>query len=89
MKKTKLSSYFVFIAFFTLITILVTIIQKSYANLIDPINKVANISYNKIIDPKLDLDIIEDIEKKPLNFDETSLFNNNSSPEATASSSTP
>lgn len=85
MKKTKLSSYFVFIAFFTLITILVAIIQKSYANLIDPINKVANISDSKIIDPQLDLDIIEDIEKKPLNFDETSLFTNNSEKEATAS----
>lgn len=89
MKKTKLSAYFVFIAFFTLITILVTIIQKSYSNLIDPINKVANISYNKIINPQLDLDIIQDIEKKPINFDETSLFNKNSDQEATASSITP
>jgi len=89
MKKIKLSAYFVFIAFFTLITILVTIIQKSYSNLIDPINKVANISYNKIINPQLDLDIIQDIEKKPLNFDETSLFNKISNQEATTSSITP
>ncbi len=89
MKKTKLSTYFVFIAFFTLITILVTIIQKSYSNLIDPINKVANISYNKTINPQLDLDIIQDIEKKPINFDETSLFYKNSDQEATASSITP
>jgi len=89
MKKTKLSTYFVFISFFTLITILVTIIQKSYTNLIDPINKVANISYNKIINPQLDLDIIQDIEKKPINFDETSLFNKISDQEATASSTEP
>jgi len=85
MKKTKLSTYFVFISFFTLVTILVTIIQKSYSNLIDPINKVANISYNKIINPQLDLDIIDDIEKKPLNFDETSLFDKISDQEATTS----
>lgn len=89
MKKTKLSGYFVFIAFFTLITILVTIIQKSYSNLIDPINQVSNISSNKIINSQLDLDIIEEIDKKPLNFDETSLSSNNSSQEATASPTMP
>ena len=88
MKKTKLSTYFVFISFFTLVTILVTIIQKSYSNLIDPINKVANISYNKIINPQLDLDIIEEIEKKPLNFDENSLFIDKISDQEASSSAT-
>lgn len=86
MKRTKLSTYFVFIAFFTLVTILVTIIQKSYTNLIDPINKVSDPSFDKVINPELDLDIIEEIEKKPLNFDETSLSNNNSDKEASISS---
>lgn len=85
MKKNKLSTYFVFIAFFTLITILIAIIQKSYSNLIDPINKVSNPSFDKIIDSKLDLDVIQEIEKKPINFDETSLQNNSSNQEATAS----
>ena len=89
MEKTKLSKYFIFVAFFTLITILVTIIQKSYSNLIDPINKVTSRSYDKTIKPNLDLEVIEEIEKKPLNFDETSLSYNNSSEEATASTTTP
>jgi len=73
MKKTKFSTYFVFISFFTLATILVVIIQKSYANLIDPINKVSNPSLGKVINPELDLEIIEEIAIKPVNFNEDSL----------------
>ncbi|MPM61624.1 hypothetical protein SDC9_108484 [bioreactor metagenome] len=88
MKKTKLSSYFIFISFFTLVTILVTIIQKSYSNLIDPINKVSTSSYEKIKNSQLDLDIIDEISKRSINFDENSLINNNSIPEASASSTT-
>lgn len=85
MKKTKLSTYFIFISFFTLITVLVTIIQKSYSNLIEPINRVSTSSYEQITNSKLDLDIIDEIAKREINFDETSLSNNSSIPEASAS----
>lgn len=85
MKKTKLSTYFIFISFFTLITVLVTIIQKSYSNLIEPINRVSTSSYEQITNSKLDLDIIDEIAKREINFDETSLPNNSFIPEASAS----
>lgn len=86
MKKTKISGYFIFISFFTLVTILVTIIQKSYSNLITPSGSVNSASYASTIDPNLELDVIDEIEKRPINFDETSLPNKNSSEEATVSS---
>jgi len=70
MKKTKISAYFVFISFFTFISILVVIIQKSYSNLIGPIKKVQTASYDKTINPQLDLEIIDEIEKRPINFNE-------------------
>ena len=88
MKKIKLSSYFIFISLFTLVTILVTIIQKSYSNLIDPINQVSTSSYEKIKNSELDLDIIDEISKRSINFDENSLINNNYSPEGSMSSTT-
>lgn len=88
MKKIKLSSYFIFISFFTLVTILVTIIQKSYSNLIDPINKVNTSSYEKIKNSELDLDIIDEISKRSVNFNENSLIKNDTTPEGSASSTT-
>lgn len=88
MKKTKFSTYFVFISFFTLVTILVVIIQKSYSNLIDPINKVSSPSLGRVINPELDLEIIEEIALKPVNFNEDSL-STNSIEESTNSSEQP
>lgn len=88
MKKIKLSSYFIFISFFTLVTILVTIIQKSYSNLIDPINKVNTTSYEKIKNLELDLDIIDEISKRSINFNENSIIKNETNPEGTPSSTT-
>lgn len=70
MKKTRISTYFVFISFFTFISILVAIIQKSYSNLMGPIKKVQTVSYDKVINPTLDLEIIDQIEKRPINFNE-------------------
>jgi len=70
MKKTKLSTYFIFISLFTFISILVVIIQKSYSSLMGPIKKVQTNSYSNIINSQLDLEIIDEIEKRPLNFDE-------------------
>jgi len=71
MKKSKLSTYFIFISFFTFISILVVIIQKSYSNLMGPINNLQTSSYEKTINSQLDLEIIDEIEKRPVNFDES------------------
>jgi hypothetical protein len=70
MKRTRISTYFLFISIFTLLTILVTIIQKSYSNLIGPIDKVQTASYEKITNTSLDLEIIDEIETRSINFDD-------------------
>jgi hypothetical protein len=48
----------------------VVIIQKSYSSLMGPIKKVQTNSYSNIINSQLDLEVIDEIEKRPLNFDE-------------------
>jgi len=65
MKKSKLSFYFVFIAFFTFISIFFTIVQTSYSNLIGPVKKVQESSLIKPINPKLDTDILDQIQNRP------------------------
>lgn len=70
MKKTNLSTYFIFISIFTFFSVLVAIIQKSYSNLVGPVNQIQTASYEKAISPELDLSVIEDIEKRPLNLNE-------------------
>jgi len=64
MKKNKIIGYFVFISIFTVITTLVFIIQKSYSNLIGPINQAKASSLTKNIDPNLDIDTLLLIEQK-------------------------
>jgi len=65
MKKSKLSLYFIFIAFFTFIAIFFTIVQSSYSNLIGPIKKVQENALIKPIDPKLDTEILDQIQNRP------------------------
>jgi len=65
MKKSKYSFYFLFVAFFTFITIFVTIVQKSYSNLMNPIKEVQKNNLLKPISPNLDLDVIQQVESKP------------------------
>jgi hypothetical protein len=62
MKKNKLSFYLLFISIFTLITIFFFIVQKSYSNLMGPVNEIKVSNVLKPIDPHLDtstLDIIQ------------------------------
>lgn len=65
MKKSKLSLYFIFIAFFTFISIFFAIVQTSYSNLIGPIKKVQESTLTKPINPKLDTDILDQIQNRP------------------------
>ena len=64
MKKNKLAGYFVFISIFTVITAVVFIIQKSYNNLISPINQAKTSNLTKSIDPNLDIDTLLLIEQR-------------------------
>ena len=79
MNKSKISSYFIFIAFFTFISIFLTIIQTSYNNLMNPIKQVEENKLLEPLNPVLDSEIIQEIEKRQI-FDENEelLINNNS-----------
>ena len=64
MKKTKLSGYFVFISVFTFLTIFITIVQRSYSNLIEPTKSVESNALLRPINPELDVGILEEIENR-------------------------
>jgi len=64
MNKSKISFYFVFIAFFTFLSIFLTIVQASYSNLTKPSKQVEADKYLEPLNPVLDSEIIQDIEKR-------------------------
>ena len=95
MNKSKISFYFIFIAFFTLLSIFITIVQVSYSNLTNPIKQIEADKYLEPLDPVLDSEIIQEIEKRQaLDENGTIIINslnpnnnentNNISPEASA-----
>lgn len=65
MNKNKLSIYFATIAALSFITFFISIVQKSYFNLVDPIKKVETNKLLTPINPQLNLEIIKDIEARP------------------------
>lgn len=84
MNKKNISFYFIFISFFTFITLFFLIVQKSYINLINPTKQVENNILIKPIDPNLGLDVIKEIENRPEYIDSGSFeFNQVASPSAT------
>ena len=85
MKKTKLSLYFIFIAFFSFITIFLIIVQKSYSNLMTPIKLVESNKLLTPINPDLDVSVIQEIEKRPENIDDGNLNLVTNSPSSTSS----
>ncbi len=64
MNKSKISFYFIFIALFTFLAIFLTIIQASYNNLTDPTKQVEADKYLEPLNPVLDSEIIQEIEKR-------------------------
>ena len=64
MNKSKISFYFIFIAFFTFLSVFTTIIQVSYSNLINPVKQVEADKYLDPLNPVLDSEIIQEIEKR-------------------------
>jgi len=81
MNKSKISFYFIFIAFFTFIAIFLTIVQASYNNLINPTKQVEADKFLEPLNPVLDSEIIQEIEKRqgPSESDEV-IINSNSDP---------
>lgn len=71
MKKTKISFYFIFISFFTLLTIFFSIVQKSYFSYITPQKTVENDALLNNFDPNLDLTVISTIEAKNKNINDS------------------
>lgn len=67
MKKNKFSLYFIIISFFSLITVFIFLVQKSYFNLLKPQKEVENNALLKEINPDLDLSIISEIESRDKN----------------------
>lgn len=70
MTKNKFSSYFIFVSFFTLVTVFVSTVQKSYFSLIKPQKIVENNSLLKEINPNIDSSIVSTIESKNKNTDD-------------------
>lgn len=64
MKKNKISTYFMVISIFTFIAVFVFVVQKSYDNLMRPINEVKQSVIIKPIDPNLDLSTLQEIENR-------------------------
>lgn len=64
MNKSKISFYFIFIAFFTFMAIFLTIVQASYTNLTGPTKQVEADKYLEPLNPVLDSEIIQEIEKR-------------------------
>ncbi|MDD4135630.1 MAG: hypothetical protein PHN66_01000 [Candidatus Shapirobacteria bacterium] len=70
MKKIKMSFYFVFVSFFTFLTIFFSIVQKSYFSFITPQKIIEKDSLLSDFSPNLDLTVISTIESKNKNTDE-------------------
>ena len=79
MNKSRISFYFIFIAIFTFLAIFLTIVQVSYTNLINPTKQVEADKYLEPLNPVLDSEIIQEIEKRqaPKDSDEFTIKSNN------------
>ena len=65
-----MSFYFIFVSFFTFLTIFVSIVQKSYFSFINPQKIIENDTLLSDFNPNLDLTVISIIESKNKNTDE-------------------
>lgn len=64
MQKNKLSQYFVFISICTFLAIFFHVVQQSYNNLIRATIEVQNSPLIHSVSPDIDLDILDEIEKR-------------------------
>jgi len=64
MVKNKLSGYLIIVGLFTLLAVFVMVVQKSYSNLIGPINQAKSSELTKPINPLIDLDTLNQVENR-------------------------
>lgn len=77
MNKSKISLYFIFIAFFTFLAIFITIVQASYNNLTDPTKQLESDKFLDPLNPVLDSEIIQEIKKRQEPNESNELMINN------------
>jgi len=70
MNKNRLTLYFLFVAILTLITVFFVIYNRSYKNLITPINNVKTNEMLKPFNPKMDTSIIKEINERQQQINE-------------------
>jgi len=68
MDKHKISKYYLIISLITLVSVMVFIIQQSYSNLLADTQKISQDVTVKPLDPNIDIEVLDLIEKK-LHFD--------------------
>lgn len=86
MKKSKISLYFIFVSLFTFIAIFFTIVQNSYNNLMKPIKEAQNDIYLQPINPILETEIVDEIQKRSQYIDQSNLNFNSSTTSSTLKS---
>jgi dipeptide/tripeptide permease len=64
MTKNKLSRYFVIVSILTFVAIFFQIVQQSYSNLIKPTQEVQQNPLIRSVNPKLDVQVLDEIEKR-------------------------
>lgn len=64
MNKNRFSKYFIFLSLFTFLSLFILIAGNSYNRLIGPVNQARDDQLIKPIDPNLDLEVLEIIEKR-------------------------
>jgi len=64
MNKNKLTLYFLFVAILTLITVFFVIYNRSYKNLITPVNNIKTNEMLKPFNPVMDTSIIKEINNR-------------------------
>lgn len=64
MNKNKFSKYFIIVSVLTFLTIFFQIVQQSYNNLIKSTIEVQQNPLIRSIDPKLDIQVLDEIEKR-------------------------
>jgi hypothetical protein len=64
MKNNRISTYFLFFSIFTFIAIFFFIVQKSYENLMKPINLAKTSDSSQPLDPNLDVSVLDQISQR-------------------------
>lgn len=65
MSKIKFSKYLVLVSIFTFIAIFFSVVSQSYSNLIKSTEEIQDNPLIHSVSPDLDIDVLDEIEKRP------------------------